>query len=144
MSLAHEPVDYALTVPSDPQALTVVRAMVEAVCKLAGYDKHVCYEVVVAVHEACSNVIRHAHCGKLELPISLECRVSMAGIEFRLRDEGPPFDFAGVPDLDPAEIRRGGRGVFLIRRLLDDVSCRPRPEGGNELRMFKRARRPSE
>jgi len=144
MSFAHGQDVFRLTVPSDPQSLAVVRAVVEAAGKFAGHDEKSRYEVVLAVHEACSNVIRHAHALKLQLPITLECRVSNEGLEFRLQDEGAPFDFEAVPELDPSEIRKGGRGVFLIRRYFDEVSCRARPEGGNELRMFKRSRPSSE
>jgi anti-sigma regulatory factor (Ser/Thr protein kinase) len=40
-------------------------------------------------------------------------------------------------------LRIGGRGVFLMRALMDELSCQPRGEGGNTLRMFKRCTRPS-
>ena len=43
-----------------------------------------------------------------------------------------------MPHLDPAEVRIGGRGVFLMRKLMDELSCQPRGERGNTLRMVKR------
>ncbi|HEX5273636.1 MAG TPA: ATP-binding protein, partial [Gemmataceae bacterium] len=63
--------------------------------------------------------------------------------EILISDEGAPFDLASVPHLDPAEVRVGGRGVFLMRKLMDELSCLPRGERGNTLRMFKRCPRPS-
>jgi anti-sigma regulatory factor (Ser/Thr protein kinase) len=93
---------------------------------------------VLAVHEACSNVILHAHGGRRELVLSVACRPGPEGLEIRLRDSGLPFDFGAVPEFDPAEARAGGRGVFLIRRLMDEVASTVAPEGGNELRMVKR------
>ena len=53
-------------------------------------------------------------------------------------DEGAPFDLDAVPYLDPAELRLGGRGVFLMRTLMDELSCQPREQRGNTLRMVKR------
>ena len=59
------------------------------------------------------------------------------GVEIRLLDEGAPFDLSAVPVLNPAELRIGGRGVFLMRALMDELSCQPRGEQGNTLRMVK-------
>jgi anti-sigma regulatory factor (Ser/Thr protein kinase) len=130
---------FTLIVPSDPQSLSVVRVVVEALSELAGHDEQARYEAVLAVNEACSNIINHAHGSQRERPLILEGRVSADGLEIRLRDEGSQFDLATVPDLDPTELRKGGRGVYLIRRMMDEVSCVPGPQG-NELRMLKRAR----
>jgi len=141
MSFARNQSGFSLTVSSDPRSLSVVRGMMDAVCKLAGYDDQTRYEIVTAVNEACTNVIAHAYEGKQQLPITLGCSVSDEGLEVRLRDEGRLFDFDAIPELDPTEVRSGGRGVFLIRRYLDDVSSAKSPDGGNELRMFKRTAR---
>jgi anti-sigma regulatory factor (Ser/Thr protein kinase) len=68
----------------------------------------------------------------------VQCFLHPDSIEIRLLDEGEPFDLASVPDLNPAELRIGGRGVFLMRALMDELSCQPRGEHGNTLRMVKR------
>lgn len=141
MSFARNQSGYTLIVPGNPEALTVVRGMVDAVCKLADCDDQTRYEIVTAVNEACSNVITHAYSGEQQQPITLQCSVSDEGLEVRLRDKGHRFDFDAVPELDPTEVRSGGRGVFLMRRFLDDVSSAVAPDGGNELRMFKRTGR---
>jgi hypothetical protein len=44
-----------------------------------------------------------------------------------------------VPHLDPGEVRLGGRGVFLMRKLTDELSCQPRGARGNVLRLVKRS-----
>jgi anti-sigma regulatory factor (Ser/Thr protein kinase) len=46
-----------------------------------------------------------------------------------------------VPHLDPGEVRVGGRGIFLMRQLMDELSSQPRSQGGNILRMVKRCPR---
>jgi anti-sigma regulatory factor (Ser/Thr protein kinase) len=55
-----------------------------------------------------------------------------------LLDEGEPFDIDAMPTLDPAELRIGGRGLFLMRTLLDELTCQRREQRGNVLRMVKR------
>lgn len=133
---------FTLAVPGDPQVLPLVRALVELAGRRCGLDDAARYEVVVAVNEACSNVMNHAHCGDRGLTMTLECRIREEGLEVTLRDQGPHFDFLAAPELDPTEVRQGGRGVFLIRRFFDQLAWSPLPGGGNELRMLKRRPQP--
>src|SRR5687767_12102575 len=96
-----------LTAPSDVRVLPLVRRLIEAACELAGIPERETHETVLAVHEACSNVILHAHGGRRELVLSVACRPGPEGLEIRLRDSGLPFDFGAVPEFDPAEARAG-------------------------------------
>ncbi len=130
-----------LTIPSDLRLLPVVRNFIEGACQVGGVDRETADAIVLATHEAVSNVIRHAHRGDRAAQLQLECRPQPDGMEIYLLDEGEPFDLTAVPDLDPAEIRIGGRGVFLMRRLMDELKCLPRGCRGNALRMVKRCAR---
>jgi serine/threonine-protein kinase RsbW len=128
---------WSLTIPSDLRLLALARAFVEAVCQVAGLDEPTTHAVVLATDEATNNVMRHAHRDCPNAPIQIQCFIRPKLLEIRLHDEGAPFDLAAVPSLNPAEIRVGGRGVFLMRKLMDDLSVLPRNEGGNTLRMVK-------
>jgi anti-sigma regulatory factor (Ser/Thr protein kinase) len=130
----------ALTLPSDLSHLALVRRVVEEVCDQAHLGAQTRFEMVMAVNEACENVIKYAHGGRPELPFTLECQPLADGLEVRLHDQGQPFDFDAEPELDPTAPRPGGRGVLLIRRLVDRVSCEHPAEGGNVFRLFKQAR----
>ena len=134
---------WTLTLPSDLHLLPVVRVFVEAVCQVGGFDPATTHAVLVATTEAASNVIRHAHQDHPEAQMQIQCYLRSHGIEIYLLDEGAPFDLGAVPYLDPGEIRPGGRGVFLMRALMDELSCQPRPQRGNSLRMVKRYTRSS-
>jgi serine/threonine-protein kinase RsbW len=131
-----------LTIPSDLRLLALARAFVEAVCQVAGLDERTTHAVVLATDEAANNVMRHAHHDNPDAPLVLQCFIRPDSLEVRLHDEGAPFDLAAVPQLNPAEIRIGGRGVFLMRKLMDELSVEPRGERGNTLRMVKTYRRP--
>jgi serine/threonine-protein kinase RsbW len=139
MSSANPPL--TLTIPSDLRMLSVARAFIEAVCQVNSLDKATTHAVVLASSEAVSNVIRHAHRNKPDAQLQIHCQLDGDRIEICLLDEGDPFDLAAVPHLDPSEIRVGGRGVFLMRALMDELSCQPRQERGNTLRMVKRCGR---
>ncbi len=132
---------WTLTIPSDLRLLALARSFVEGVCGVAGFDERATRAIVTATDEATNNVIRHAHRDRPESPLQIQCHFVSDGIEVRLLDEGAPFDITAVPHLDPAELRVGGRGVFLMRALMDELSCHPRGERGNLLRMVKRCNR---
>jgi anti-sigma regulatory factor (Ser/Thr protein kinase) len=136
--MSPEPFPWSLTIPSDLRLLTLARAFVEAVCQVAGMDDSATHAVVLATDEATNNVMRHAHRGSPEKLLLIQCRIQPGRLELRLADQGPPFDIDAVPQIDPGEIRPGGRGVYLMRRLMDELEVLPREEGGNVLRMVKR------
>jgi serine/threonine-protein kinase RsbW len=118
--------------------LSVARAFVDAACQSCALDKHTTHALILASSEAVSNVIRHAHEGRLETILQLQFRLWPEFVELLVYDQGNPFDIRAVPHLDPAELRLGGRGVFLMRALMDELDCLPRDGKGNILRMIKR------
>jgi serine/threonine-protein kinase RsbW len=135
-----KPAPFALTLPSDLKLLALARTFVETVCLTCHFDEFFCDAVKLATHEALQNVIRHAHADRGDALLEIQLVPLKDGLEVRLLDEGAPFDVAAVPHLDPAELRVGGRGVFLMRRLMDELSSEPRCPCGNVLRMVKRCR----
>jgi serine/threonine-protein kinase RsbW len=139
--MVSEAAPLTLTLPSDLRLLPVARGFLEAVCEVGGVDQAATDAVILATGEAISNIIRHAHRCRPDATVQIQCRLGTSNIEVCLLDEGEPFDLAAVPHLDPAELRIGGRGVFLMRALMDELICRPRGEGGNRLKMVKSCRR---
>jgi serine/threonine-protein kinase RsbW len=141
--MSSEPSPWTLIIPSDLRLLSLARTYVETMCRYADLDRAATEAAVLATHEAVNNIIRHAHQDHPDAQLQIECRPCSDGIEICLLDEGAPFDLSGVPHLKPGELRIGGRGVFLMRTLMDELTCVPRGERGNALRMVKRRGRNS-
>jgi sigma-B regulation protein RsbU (phosphoserine phosphatase) len=97
-------------------------------------------DIVLAVDEACQNIIRHAYAGRDgEIVIEIE-RVG-PDLVISLRDFAPPVDPSRVKPRDLDDLRPGGLGTHLIRELMDCAGfAPPPPEGGNLFRMRKRIR----
>jgi serine/threonine-protein kinase RsbW len=127
-----------LTLPSDLRFLSVARTFVEAACQAAGLDSATINGIVLATNEAVSNVIRHAHRGRPHALMQIRCQLHADSIEVCVLDEGDPFDLDTVPALNPAELRLGGRGIYLMRTVMDEVTCHRRGDYGNAVRMVKR------
>ncbi|HEV8058252.1 MAG TPA: ATP-binding protein [Gemmataceae bacterium] len=131
------PLTWSLTISSDLRLLAVARSFMESICRAGRLSDSTTDAIILALHEAVSNVIRHAHRDLPGASLQIACALDDERIEINLRDEGEPFDLAAVPTLNPAEIRLGGRGVFLMRSLMDELHCEALPERGNHLRMVK-------
>src|SRR5262249_39717290 len=133
------PVDpLSLTLPSDLRLVARARSFVESACHAGGLDRSGTDALVLAVSEAIQNVIRHAHCNRPQPQVQLRCYLMSDAVEVHILDEGEPFDVDQVRHLDPREVRIGGRGIFLMRALTDELTCQPRGERGNILRLVKR------
>jgi len=102
-------------------------------------------DIVIAVDEACQNIIRHAYAGRSDGEIVLEIARSGEEILVTLRDFAPPVDPSRVRPRDLDDLRPGGLGTHLIRELTDGCGFAPAPPGGGNLfRMRKRIRKHEE
>ena len=130
---------FALTLPSDLRMLSVARNFVEAVCQACTLERGVMHALVLSTGEAVSNIVRHAHRDLNHAEMRIHLDIQSDGVLITFFDQGRPFDIATVPELPPGELRIGGRGVYLLRTLMDEVQCGPRDDQpGNKLRLFKR------
>ena len=126
-----------LRIPSDPRWLRLVRLVAERYCLESKLDHASSREMVLALAEAVSNVIRHAYRGDATRPIQIVCRRSRDSLEVEVSDQGKKFDPLAQPLAKPDELRTGGRGIFIIQSSADE--CLYRRDGEwNRLRIRKR------
>src|SRR5690606_23333890 len=97
-------------------------------------------ELVLALDEAASNVIRHAYGGPCEDQIELRVRHDGPELQFELLDRAPCIGADCLQPRDLDDCRPGGLGINIIDALMDDWLLQPLPEGGNRLSMRKRIR----
>jgi len=128
-----------LRVTARPKRLRVVRAAVEQAARLVGCSGRVAGDIVIAVDEACQNVIRHAYRGDPDGEIVLDIRSDGECIGIDLIDFAAPVDVASVRPRPIDELRPGGLGTHFIRECMDEVFFGAPPCGaGNRLRMIRR------
>ena len=96
-------------------------------------------DIVLAIDEACQNIIRHAYHGDSDNVIELEVEHRGDRLIFSLTDHAPAIDPTGVKPRDLEDLRPGGLGTHFIRRVMDEVEfLRPASGRGNLLRMVRR------
>lgn len=118
--------------------MVLVRAVVSQISQQVGFSEVTAHTIVVAIDEACTNVIRHCYKGFPDKRILLVCRVTETGLEFVLRDFGPTCDLEKIKSPETAGQKPGGLGLVLIKNVMDEVEFSKAPQIGLELRMFKR------
>jgi serine/threonine-protein kinase RsbW len=92
-------------------------------------------QCLLAVVEACTNAMRHAPATARDEPVVVEARRIGDQFEFRITDHNPSFPWPEAAVLPNPE-SESGRGLFLIRSLMDSVEYAPAP-AGNSLTLRK-------
>ena len=130
------------TFPARFEFLDEIRDLVADIARKGGFSEKAIYSLQLAADEAASNIIEHAYEGMADASLELECAMRGAEIVITFRDNGKPFDPAGVkaPNLssDLSERQVGGLGIYLMRKLMDNVNYESNPRTGNVLTMTKR------
>lgn len=126
-----------LRVPAEASQLHALRALAQAAATAAGFSPRDVEDLVLAVNEACMNVIQHGYRGRTGT-LELSAVLIEDGIEFRVRDTASPVTLEDWRPRALDELRPGGLGVHFIRAIMDEIDYLPVPDGrGNQLRMKK-------
>lgn len=129
----------SLRLPARADRLKVLRCAVEEAARLVGAADDEARDIVLAVDEACQNIIRHAYGGTGDGDIVVELRRRPGRVVVLLRDFAEPIDVSQVKPRSLEELRPGGLGTHFMREVMDEVDFLPPPfGGGNLLRMVKR------
>jgi anti-sigma regulatory factor (Ser/Thr protein kinase) len=122
-----------------PRMLCAVRGAVRGYLEAAGFAPDRRDAVVLAVDEACSNVVRHAYAGE-EGGLELGLAERDGWLEVRLSDRGKPMPPDALKRKPPAPpdretVKPGGLGVGLIHEVFEEVDYARGEDGTNVLRL---------
>jgi serine/threonine-protein kinase RsbW len=124
--------------------LDEIREFVGDIARAGGFGDKDVYNIQLAADEAASNIIEHAYEGVSDGVLELSCGVKGNAITIILVDHGESFDPSEIPmpDLkaDLSDRKIGGLGIFLMRKLMDEVRYEIKPNKNNILTMTKRKR----
>lgn len=127
-----------LSVPSHPRFLQVVRGIMGRVAEMVDFPASRRDNIILAVDEACSNIIKYAYfndpCGVLEFSI----RFKETQLEVVITDYGKACDISRMKPRDLNEIRPGGLGTYIISQVMDEVEYQCGQNGKNRIRMVAR------
>jgi anti-sigma regulatory factor (Ser/Thr protein kinase) len=124
--------------------LELLCQLVDQGARSAGFDDRTSYACQLAVCEACENIVLHGYRRRAAGDIRVTTRSRPGELIIDIVDTAPPFNPTLVPpdeDWPASDPPVGGRGLLIIRRVMDEVDYRRRGNR-NVLRMRKRVRTP--
>lgn len=131
---------FALNLPNDASSVPFARNIVGSTMSQLGIDPDCVYDIEVAVTEACTNVLKHAPGAREEYEVELTIDSRQASI--RIMDTGRGFDHASVADATEHDLHldlteETGRGIVLMRALVDELEFTSKPEAGTIVTLTK-------
>jgi anti-sigma regulatory factor (Ser/Thr protein kinase) len=127
----------ALTVPSHPRFLYVVRSALYPIIIDAGFSKKETRNIILAVDEACSNIIKYAYEGDHTRPIVMTITVGGNELRIALQDSGKRVDVSKIAPRKLGDIRPGGLGTHFMNTVFDTVHYDTSGEHGTVLTLVK-------
>ncbi len=126
-----------ITIPSLMENIRIVESFIDNSKDRFHIDDDIYGNIMVAVTESVNNAIRHGNKFDKDKNVHLRLSVEPETLLFEIEDEGAGFDYANLPDpTAPENIENpGGRGIFLIQALADEVQFLE--DGRKVLLMFR-------
>jgi serine/threonine-protein kinase RsbW len=124
----------AVCLPREAGTVSIVRSFLGRGLRVLGVAEECAQEIELAVSEACNNVIQHAGTDEdYEVRVDIDeehCAISVV-------NSGPGFDAESLAGLMPDAASSRGRGVAVMRAVMDSLEFRSEPETGTIVRLVK-------
>ena len=130
---------FVLVLMSKPEEVSKVEKFIRKVNRIAHLSEEKYYKVLVAATEAVNNSILHGNQRNPKKKVSISCECDDSILIIDVHDEGPGFDVNSLPDPLAEEnlLREHGRGVFLIRSMMDSVEFKKDAAGADVVMKLK-------
>jgi serine/threonine-protein kinase RsbW len=128
--------------PSELSTVEAIEAKAEEFARKAGFDEDTACQIAMISREAAANAVLHGN--RKDPGKKVRARFSVTGdaLTIQVADEGSGFDPTSVPDpLSPEGLLKpSGRGIFLMRAIMDEVNFR-QLSPGTEITLVKHRNR---
>src|SRR6478735_2732578 len=112
-----------IQIPSLVENIRIVESFIDNVKDRFNIDDDIYGNIMVAVTESVNNAIRHGNALDKNKNVKLTVLCEEAELRFTIEDEGKGFNYDTLPDPTAPENldKLGGRGIFLMKHLSDEV-----------------------
>ena len=125
MNSANKIFEKEIVVKSTTDNLALIRKFTKSAADEIGFSDETTGKIVLAVDEACTNIIKHAYKYSTEGDIYIAIKFDNSRFMISITDEGKHFDPTTIPEPDLSQYykqkRVGGLGMFLMKKLMDEV-----------------------
>ena len=112
-----------LKLTSNPRNIVLVESFIEKMVEKYKIRPDVYGNILISLTEAVNNAITHGNRNDENKTVQIQAQKQQGNLAIRVSDEGRGFDFNNLPDpTSPENIMKcGGRGVFLMHQLTDQI-----------------------
>ncbi len=113
-----------IEIPSLPENIRMIESFIDNAKEEFQLEDDIYGNIMIAVTEAVNNAIVHGNRNDTSKNVALTLQILDRRIKFTVQDQGTGFDFSILPDPTSPEnlTKPGGRGIFLMKNLCDQVS----------------------
>jgi len=113
----------SIRIPSILENIRMIESFIDNARDKFHLDDDIYGNIMIAVTEAVNNAIKHGNDNDKSKNVSLSLSLKDSMIQFVIKDEGKGFDYENLPDpTSPENLEKvGGRGIFLMKHLSDEV-----------------------
>jgi serine/threonine-protein kinase RsbW len=135
-----EKIEVDIKVPNQTRYLSLIGKIGEEIARTLerykGDREELAYHINLVLTEAMANAIRHANVDDPDKEVHIIITILGKTLNIKVFDQGQGFDISSLPGPDFKVLNEHGRGVFILRSLLDQVTYR-KSDCGNVLEMKK-------
>jgi serine/threonine-protein kinase RsbW len=113
----------SIQIPSIIDNIRMIESFIDNAKERFKLDDDIYGNIMIAVTEAVNNAIKHGNASNSSKNVYLSLMLNENLLKFTVKDEGPGFDYDHLPDpTSPENLEKpGGRGIFLMKHLSDEV-----------------------
>lgn len=113
-----------IQIPSLTENIRIIESFIDNAKERFSLDDDIYGNIMIAVTESVNNAIKHGNNNDNSKNVSLSLSLNENIIKFIIEDEGIGFDYSNLPDpTSPENLDKpGGRGIFLMKHLSDEVN----------------------
>ena len=126
--------DVAVCLPQEAATIALIRKAVTNTLTLFGVSDRCVEDIRLALSEACTNVIDHA---TIQDEYEVRVQVDDDRCAISVKNAGDGFDAVGLEGEMPSEHSARGRGVAIMRAVMDRVDLTSEPEAGTIVHLVK-------
>ncbi|MEA3297721.1 MAG: ATP-binding protein [candidate division Zixibacteria bacterium] len=115
--------DNTITIPSDQEFLPDVDVYIEGTLRGYGADESTIADIAISVSELVNNAIAYGNRDSRDNPVKISIATTNNTVEISISDRGQGFDPNKIenPIADENLLKVVGRGIFIVRSLMDKV-----------------------
>ena len=129
-----------IIIPSSTDYLADVDEFLESKFAKAGVDPSIMTDIAISVSELVNNAIIHGNKSDISKQVDVRFSITQSELKIAVTDQGAGFDADRVanPIDDDNLMKEVGRGIFIVKNFVDDVTITAGPNGGTRVEITKK------